>query len=84
MKQTRNERIFQKTKKHLSKEIDIVGFLKFMREVKALIKFSVSQEDQEKYLKPKRYSYVNSDGETESTLEEKIITKIYPQPQKKL
>ena len=37
-----------------------------MREVKALIKFSVSPEDQEKYLKPKRYSYVNSDGETET------------------
>ena len=53
------------TKKHLSKEINIVGFLKLMREVKAFIKLSISREDQDKYLKPKRYSYVNSDGLTE-------------------
>ena len=53
------------TKKHLSREINIVGFLKLMREVKAFIKLSISQEDQDRYLKPKRYSYVNSDGETE-------------------
>ena len=60
IKDSRNERIFQKSKKHLSKELDIVKFLKLVREVKALIKFSVTPEDRKRYLKPSRMYYINS------------------------
>ena len=44
LKRSRNERIFQKSKKKLAKELDIIDFLKFVREVKSFIKFSVSDE----------------------------------------
>ena len=60
IKDTRNERIFQKSKKQLSKELDIIKFLKLVREVKALIKFSMSLDDRKRYLKPSRIFYINS------------------------
>ena len=63
IKQTRTERIIQKSKKRLSKELDIVNFVKLVREVKALIKFSLSHEDRRKLLKPARICYVNSIGD---------------------
>ena len=60
IKDSRNERIFHKSKKHLSQELDIVKFLKLVREVKAMIKFYVGPEDRKKYLKPWRTYYINS------------------------
>ena len=60
LKSTRSERIFQKTKKQLSKELDVVNFLKLVREVKALVKHTMGNEDRTKYLKPSRIYYVNS------------------------
>ena len=63
IKQTRTERILQKTKKKLSRELDIVNFVKLVREFKALIKYSLSNEDRRKLLKPARICYVNSVGD---------------------
>ena len=75
LKDSRNERIFKKTKRKLSKELDIIKFLKLVREVKALIKFSVSPEDRNKHLKPSRICYVNStdnDNNDDSDLTEVV------------
>ena len=60
LKSSRSERIFQKTKKQLSKELDVVNFLKLVREVKALVKHTMNNEDRIKYLKPSRICYINS------------------------
>ena len=73
IKDSRNERIFQKGKKQLSKELDIVKFLKLVREVKAFVKFSVSKEDRKNYLKPSRMYYVNSgDNNDDSDVTEQV------------
>ena len=61
LKKTRNERLYDKAKKRLTKELDVVEFLKLTRECKALIKVFVSREDRLKYIKPARMRYVSSD-----------------------
>ena len=68
-KRSRNERIFQRTKKKLDKELDIVDLIKFIREVKLLMRSSVSYEDRKKSIKASRIYYVNSneDDDTEMT-----------------
>ena len=63
IKQSRTERIIQKTKKRLSKELDIVNFVKLVREVKTFINCSLSYEERRRLLKPSRICYVNSAGE---------------------
>ena len=46
----------------MTKELDVVEFLKLTRECKAFIKTFVSQEDRLKYIKPARMKYVSSDN----------------------
>ena len=62
LKKTRNDKLYQKGKKRLTKELDVVEFLKLTRECKAFIKTFVSQEDRLKYIKPARIQYVSSDN----------------------
>ena len=61
LKKTRNDRLYEKGKKRLTKELDVVEVLKLTRECKAFIKQFVSQEDRLKYIKPARMKYVSSD-----------------------
>ena len=69
LKRNRNERIFSKTKKKLAKELDIVDFLKFIRETKAFMKSSVSLKYSQKFIKPQRIYYVNSADSNDNDIE---------------
>ena len=61
LKKSRNDRLYDKGKKHLTKELDVVEFLKLSRECKAFIKVFVGREDRLNYIKPARMRYVSSD-----------------------
>ena len=62
-----------KAKKQLSNELDVVRFLKLVREVKAFVKNSLSTEERNKYLKPARICYINSgDNNDDSDITEGV------------
>ena len=61
----------------MTKELDVVEFLKLTRECKALIKVSVNREDRLNYIKPARMKFVSSDdGEKSGDGNEKISAKV--------
>ena len=59
----------------MTKELDVVEFLKLTRECKALIKVSVSREDRLNYIKPARMKFVSSDDGKQSG-DERISAKV--------
>ena len=72
LKKTRNDRLYDKGKKQLTKELDVVEFLKLSRECKAFIKVFVGREDRLNYIKPARMRYVSSEDGGGVSGDEKI------------